>query len=99
MQNIYTQVVSSGTNLWIKYDPTPGQSQCGDYGYLNAYAKERIEAVVNGEIFVKGRVKDITWNYNGIQFNILILGSMKNGVPEKLYTVFIKEPERLFLSL
>ena len=99
-ENIFNSCISVGETVWVYYNTKLGQSpQCGDYGYLNAYAKNREEAVINGKHYIKGKITGITWHYNGIQFSIVILGPMVKGVPEKLYTVYIKEPERIYLSL
>lgn len=78
---------------WLHYNTEKGQSQSGDYAYLEAYAKDRSEKILNGETYVKVKIKGIIWKYTSFAFNCTI---MSEGNTE-LYNIQITEPERLTL--
>ncbi len=88
IKSIKKSVVRVGALVWVRYDPKMGQSQCGDYGYLKAYTKNRNECEIDGLIYVYGKIIDISCNYGAVKFAIDIGG----------YTVGVREPERLFLD-
>lgn len=94
-ENIFNECVYADEKVWISYNTEIGQSQCGDYGYLKAYAPNREEAVINGKHYVKGKINKIGCVYGHIRFFIDILA--ENG--DTLYAVTIDDPSRLYLSL
>lgn len=100
LKNIKNTCVSIGQKLWISYDPAPGQSQCGDYGYLNCYSKDRREHTIDNLKFVHGKVVDIIWHYDAEQFSIEIsrADASESNTKSRGYVVFIKDINRLFLD-
>lgn len=99
LKNIKNTCVSIGQKLWISYNPAPGQSQCGDYGYLNAYAKDCLEHQIDNLKYIHGKVVDIICHYGGIQFSIEIgRGVEPRYSNSRGYVVYIKDIDRLFMD-
>lgn len=74
--------VTANEYCWLHYNTEKGQSQSGDYAYLNAYAKDRVE-----------KIEEIVWKYNSICFNCIVVSKYN----EELYDIQITEPNRLTL--
>ena len=83
--------ISGGEICWLHFNITPGQTQYGDYGYQQVYAKNRSEKVEDGETYVKVRIKDVVWKYGRVCFNVITVN--KDGTEE--YCTQVYEPERL----
>jgi len=83
--------IEKGDLCWLHYNRAEGQSESGDYAYLNAYAKNRSEKVEDGKTYVKVRITDIVWKYIQFVFNINIVN--KDGT--ECYPQQVYEPNRL----
>ncbi len=85
--------IKGGELCWLHFNTVLGQMQCGDYGYQNAYAKNRSEKIEDGETYVKVRIKSILWKYDKIAFNIM---SVNRDMTES-YNTQVSDPDRLTL--
>ena len=85
--------ISAGAIMWLHFHnmAKKGHQHCGDYGYIQAYAKNRSEKVEDGELYVKVAVKEISFNYGKPTFSLEIVN--KDGTCS--YPISINEPERL----
>lgn len=91
--SLYGKYVSGGEKAWLYFNTTPGQMQYGDYGYQQAYAKERDEHVRNGKTYVLVKILDVVWKYKHVCFNVTTIS--KDG--KELYKTQVYDPERLKL--
>jgi len=91
--SIQNKFISIGDICWLYYNTTPGQSQCGDYAYLNAYAKNRSEKIEDGKIYVKVKIREIAWKYT----KFVIFFSVVNKGGSQGYQSEVADIERLTL--
>lgn len=83
--------IDGGELCWLHFNVTPGQSQYGDYGYQQAYAKNRSQKVEDGETYIKVRIKEVVWKYDKVVFNVITVN--KDG--SEVYDTQVDDAERL----
>lgn len=85
--------IQRGTICWLHFHnmAKPGHHHCGDYAYIQAYAKNHSKKVEDGELYVKVAIKDIFWIHGKCRFVFEIM--CKDGSLH--YQTMVDEPERL----
>ena len=93
MKTSVDKMIKRGSICWLHFHnmAKPGHTHCGDYGYIQCYAKKHSKKVEDGELYVKVAIKDIFWIYDKCRFVAEVMctdGSLK-------YSITIEEPSRL----
>jgi len=85
--------IKGGELAWLHFNTKLGQSQCGDYAYQQAYAKNRSEKKEDGETYIKVRIVDVMSKYGKLTFNLLTV--CKDG--KEVYNTQCDDHNRLTL--
>jgi hypothetical protein len=85
--------IQRGSICWLHFhnQAKPGHAHCGDYGYIQCYAKKHSKKIEDGELYVKIAVKDIFWIHGHIRFVCEVMQT--DGTLS--YEICVDEPSRL----
>ena len=78
--NIENHCLYGDELVWVHFNTTPGQTQCGDYAYQKAYAKNRSEKIQDGETYIKMRITSMMCKYGKLTFNLITVN--KDGTED-----------------
>jgi len=87
--------ISRGSICWLHFhnQAKPGHQHCGDYGYIQAYAKKHCKKVEDEELYVKVAVKDIFWFSFSNRVRFVCEVMQTDGT--LAYEICVDEPDRL----
>jgi hypothetical protein len=85
--------ISVGTICWLHFhnQAKKGHQHCGDYGYIQAYAKNRSEKIEDDELYVKVAIKEISYDHDRINFSMEVV----NRDNTCSYCINTNDPARL----